>query len=80
MIDQVATAQKWGPIILRAYITLVVLSTASVVIRIVAKLKTKAKLGLDDVFIIAGLVLWYAEAGVDLYGMPYKARLARRQY
>jgi hypothetical protein len=68
MLDQVASIQKWEPLNLRAITVLLVLSTASVAIRIIAKLNTKARFGLDDVFIVAALLFTYVESALSLYG------------
>lgn len=68
MFDQVESAHKWSPIILRSYPVFLILSTASIAIRLVAKFKTKANFGLDDAFIVAAEILFYVEAGLNMYG------------
>jgi hypothetical protein len=77
MLDQVASIHKWEPLNLRAITVLLTLSTASVAIRIIAKLNTKARFGLDDAFIVAGLLFSYVESALSLYGGRYLSYVLR---
>lgn len=65
--DQVEAAHRYGSSIITGNIVLLVATTLSVALRLVAKMTTKAKFGLDDVFLVVGQLFWYANAGLGIY-------------
>ncbi|KAH7135961.1 hypothetical protein B0J11DRAFT_565217 [Dendryphion nanum] len=67
MFDQVASAHKWSTTTVRTHIILMVLSTVSIILRFVAKGRSMAKFGLDDMFIIAATAMCYATGGINIY-------------
>ncbi|KAJ4289020.1 hypothetical protein N0V90_011362 [Kalmusia sp. IMI 367209] len=66
VFDQIASAHRYGDAIILSNIVLLVLTTVALAVRLMAKLNTKARFGLDDAFIIIAQTLWYATAGVTL--------------
>lgn len=66
--DQIAAGHRFGDAIIVSHITLLVLTTLTLVARFMAKMNTKARWGLDDVFILLAQALFYACAIANLRG------------
>jgi hypothetical protein len=69
MIDHLASMRRYHPQIIRANIVFSALSTVFSILRIWSKLSTKAKLGVDDAFIVVAQFLWYGQAGFQIYAV-----------
>jgi len=66
MVDHLASMRYYHPQIIRANIIFSVLGTIFTGLRIWSKLSTKAKLGVDDIFIVMAQLLWYGQAGSQI--------------
>jgi hypothetical protein len=67
MYDQVASGHAWSERILIGNLVLTFSTTASLILRICARLITKTKFGWDDYVLFLGQAFWYGQITIQIF-------------